>query len=460
MFSEFDASHSDDDARQGTPLGAAHLCFASGMENIFVQSMLQTLRHSETTLERKASLYLKPFEVQEGYLAGYMAVKNLYWSMHARKPGLTTEFFLSYVRSFFWDDPVYVNLLISSDMNGAHVVEALDARFSTRLVSLFSDPELPRRAEAFMERWAGPGPYIFTHEIGVEQEDVQLAHQRMERLLRHSLALLTHNPQKLEKTVGISSDEVRELFMAVARHRGYVVLAEAPVRVQKAESRIIFEGDGELGIQVNSAEQALPADGRYEYSVVLPTFANYMASVFKGDDGRVHVTGSIGPPQVNIDYGLLMEFVQSRSSTLARTQQLRAQFERTGYPELRGKVLDDLLAEIKDRARDIYVIAATARIREAERREGARQAIRANGVRSIVRRDPIGLRVIAGISLLNGAEKSLHRHSKSALIKLVRLWYLSDTEETILHGALSRIVESDVDHVVVAELGEELFVLV
>src|SRR5262249_15877105 len=105
QMAEYDLTHISGDAHGGTPLGAAVLCFSASGDAIFRHQMVQTMRHSQEMLDRKASLYLKPFEVEDGYLPGYMAAKNAAFAMMARGYNVPIEVFLAYMRSYVWDDP-------------------------------------------------------------------------------------------------------------------------------------------------------------------------------------------------------------------------------------------------------------------------------------------------------------------------------------------------------------------
>src|ERR1019366_7875612 len=95
QMAEYDLTHIDDEAHAGTPLGASVLCFGAGADDQFRHAMLQMLRHSSELLDRKASLYFKKFEVEDGYLPGYMAAKNAAWSIIGRGYNVPIEVFLA-----------------------------------------------------------------------------------------------------------------------------------------------------------------------------------------------------------------------------------------------------------------------------------------------------------------------------------------------------------------------------
>jgi hypothetical protein len=90
--------------------------------------VLLRLRTNPTTLNRKASLLLKPFLVRAGgYLPGYLTVKSL-WRVACRRDfrlANETDLFLMYFRSFLYDDWGLVAALLKTGDNEIRSAEHL-----------------------------------------------------------------------------------------------------------------------------------------------------------------------------------------------------------------------------------------------------------------------------------------------------------------------------------------------
>ena len=454
LFSEFDATHTGREILQNTPVGAAQLCFTAGLAPIFVDYSLQNLRHNGDFLDHKASLYLKSFEVHDGYLPGYMAVKNLYFSMIARKPDLDHELFLSYVRSFFWDDPVFLTLLISDEMNGAKVAAALSERFRKRFLDLLINPDLARMVDAFWRAWSIRGPKVFSGEIGVEESEVTLAQERTNLTLNHAFDLLEHEPGKIEDTLGLSVAQVRVLFEAVVADRGYVVIARAPVMVQSEIRRIVLGGTQavEESIMLEQVDMDLPRSGKYELYAVIPTNGNYLAVLLRDEEARIHIAALLTAPEIHIDREELQDFVRRWPVVLSQTQQLRERFNSYGFARLQSKVLDQVAKETEADALQVYLVAASARVK-GERLEPLRRSLLANGVKDSFGNEVFTARVVAAFSLLNSVTVSLY-----GLVKLALLWYFQDCDEKQLLEAIKRVTEADVDSILLARSDDDIII--
>ncbi len=93
-----------------------------------IGEVLYDLRTNPVTMNRKASLLLKPFSMHAGgYLPGYLAVKSL-WRAASRKRFLLaseTDSFLMYLRSYIYDDWGFVATLLSEERNEIRSAEAI-----------------------------------------------------------------------------------------------------------------------------------------------------------------------------------------------------------------------------------------------------------------------------------------------------------------------------------------------
>jgi hypothetical protein len=101
-----------------------------------VGTVLHDLRTAPATLDRKASLLLKPFRASAGgYLPGYLAVKSLWRASLSKyfKLANETDTFLMYLRSYLYDDWSFVDVLLSDELDELRSGEALVNHLSGRL---------------------------------------------------------------------------------------------------------------------------------------------------------------------------------------------------------------------------------------------------------------------------------------------------------------------------------------
>lgn len=78
--------------------------------------VLRETRLSPDGLASKASLLAQPLSAEgQGYLPGYLAVKSMWWQLSQQDARLTTEtdLVLTYLRSYFYEDPGLVALLLA-----------------------------------------------------------------------------------------------------------------------------------------------------------------------------------------------------------------------------------------------------------------------------------------------------------------------------------------------------------
>jgi hypothetical protein len=461
LFSEFDAYQTEVLAgrRLGTPIGAASLCFANNPMPLFTDSMLQEVRHSNVFLDRKASLYLKRFEVKDGYLPGYITIKNLYFII-AQYMGkiLNVEIFMCYVRSFFWDDAGFVNILVSEEMNGISVVQAIEQRFRQRMVSLFSDTQIGEKIDLFWQKWTTSGKKRFSSDINISPEEAEMGVERLTQLLHHSIDLLKEKGERIEQTIGIATSDLTELFGFIDAVRGYVVIARCPATVET--NKVIFHSDTDTDAVAQSQEfaDALPAPGKYECYAVTSTYANFFSLVFRNDAG-VSVAGVIKPAEILVDYERLEHFVYKWPIFVAQTERLTSQFLSSGYSKLHAPVLEKMIAHIEQTCLDIYVISSCLRVGDTTRIEARRASLRANGLRDIIGRNSLGLRVAAAISLLP-PQLGTFGPFTSGLVGMARLYYFPDIEEAELCGVLKQLAAADTDSIILKQIEDMTLVFV
>lgn len=144
LFAEFDLRLGSSQVISAT-LGSALNCFGFAtderarslekhMERAVHQLLLQ-MRSQRQFIERKAHVFAHPHECGEGYLAGYIAVKALHTLLISRCPALEDrDLFLSFLRSYLYDDPGFALTILSDERNSANrIASYVDSWFSALL---------------------------------------------------------------------------------------------------------------------------------------------------------------------------------------------------------------------------------------------------------------------------------------------------------------------------------------
>ena len=431
QMAEYDLTHIDADAHAGTPLGASVLCFGAGGDDQFRHAMLQMLRHSPDLLERKASLYLKEFEVEDGYLPGYMAAKNAAWSIVGRGYNVPIEVFLAYVRSYFWDDPALISILVSEEMNGSEVVSSLHRRFSERFLALYTAKDLPERMQSFWKKWTPDAPAQCAAELGCEEQEFAAAMERIGMLERHFHALVDRDRAAVERVAGMPADEVHALLQATADSRRYVVVAAAEVVVGE-DGGITLAGEGQADEPAPQlASYVTLPPGRYELSAVIPTFGTFLGILATDAEGHVEPLMEMQAP--GCDDGVrqsTLRFVSNRQALQGRMAQLRERFLEAGLKVAESKVVDEISAWSYEQAMAFYAAAACARVQDQERAAAARAMLRTQGLK------PDGL------------------------VKFAKFYYLEEFEEEDLRKRRDAVLARDQDGLVMRQASEFLLIYV
>jgi len=455
QMAEYDLTHLDRNARTGTPLAAATLCFGVSPDDLFRQQMLQTLRHSDELLNRKASLYLKKFEVEDGYLPGYMSVKNYVWALVGRDYNVPIEHFLTYVRSYFWDDPIFVNILVSENMNGGEVSDQLFDRFRNRMHNLFTAPDLPDRIKAFWVKWRWDSPRPPAFEMYCADEEFTLAFDRVGSLEHHYHSLLHHEGGAIESAMGMSAEAVGGLLGDIDDNRRYVTLASVRIRVSADGNFSLIDGDGQEHPSPDFSVFGPLAPNSYELVAVVSTFGSFLGILAIDQDGEVFALTEI--QAADCDDGIrksTIRYTKQRTALQNTFDKLRRQFDDVGMNIIRSEVLDNIVENIRQTAVEIYVIAATARV-QVDRLSDARTTLRTQALKPLFAKDTVAVRLVAGISLLAGTDQWLEQDAYG-LIKFAKFYYLPDFEEADLRKRLDDVISRDRDALLLRQVDDAL----
>jgi hypothetical protein len=114
-----------------------------------LEGLLQDLRRNPVLLERKAGIYACP--AASPYLLGYLSVKSLWCQMAAACDALNDrELFLSYLRSYFYDDPGLVLAIVSPARGEVRAAEQIANHLNSRVRDLLSFDVLSKRVDLWL----------------------------------------------------------------------------------------------------------------------------------------------------------------------------------------------------------------------------------------------------------------------------------------------------------------------
>lgn len=155
LFAEFDTYPGKSQWMSQT-LTTSLILFAPAVDTdgrplLLLEGLLQSLRRDPLLLERKAGIYGPPANVFDPYLVGYLSVRSLWCQMATVCPELNDrDLFLSYLRSYFYDDPGMVLRILDSYPSEVHASEAIVNHLLSRIGELVSFEGLTERVELWI----------------------------------------------------------------------------------------------------------------------------------------------------------------------------------------------------------------------------------------------------------------------------------------------------------------------
>jgi hypothetical protein len=188
---------------------------------------LLNLRLTRDSLVRKMGFLSRPLTtVDNAYFDGYLLVKRLYLDLSQSVPALAdTDLFLSYLRSYLFEDYGMVAILAGPDDNNVHRQDAMIERLDARLEALYR-PDLAEDVAVF-ERFNNQPPN--TERSGAIP-GLRLSAQEIEDGLKIEKSLLS----ELEDDV--DADPTTRQFLNAQRtwlwRRSLVYVASEPAKVQ------------------------------------------------------------------------------------------------------------------------------------------------------------------------------------------------------------------------------------
>ncbi|MBB5695956.1 hypothetical protein [Muricoccus pecuniae] len=445
LFAEFDLESSRSGLKVGTPFTAAELCFSPGDGDDFSQLMLQALRRAPHHVDRKASIYCHDFEVEEGYLPGYILVKSLFGAMQIKVPGISSELFLAYLRCFFWEDPGFVAILAAVEDSGPETAQKLFDRFLHRMDVLRLATDLPDRLEKFWLAWSAKGRFQPGWSIFIEPEEAHVSIEKLDGLVRGLNAFVESTPPNSYLPPALRTDELVQLQLDLANLRQYTIIARTPLTVEKKGERCVLVLPGEHGAshRVHWPSVSTPAEGHYECFAIIPNFSGYMSIVLRGPGSAIFL-GWIGHFRPEDHAHEIEAFVGAIDRVTEAVVKLRDSFEKGGYASIDSGTMRELLKEFDDRTLSAYLWLVALRGRsDIESAKAEISMLRTAGLRPIFDNDPLALRAAAAISLADSSLTNLHDFDFEAQISMVKSFWLGDEDSSELRRAMTGIASRD-----------------
>lgn len=259
---------------------------------VAVAEVLGALRTNPETIERKASLLLKPFAAAAGgYLPGYLAVKSLWRAALPKHPRLAgeTDTFLMFLRSFLYDDWGLVGILLSTEDDELRSSEAIVRHVSGRLdqwdaltASNFLDYEESLAANEETDRRRAILIDDPTHAAG-----------------RKAVDALANELKRAARSDDRTDAIVASWNVAVFQRRQFMTLIAAPVTLGSVtENGVEVYWQGNLVCTAKQADFAVAAEevrGALELEVVFSFRGDlFDRSVIVHDRGRVILCKPLG----------------------------------------------------------------------------------------------------------------------------------------------------------------------
>jgi len=229
---------------------------------------LKRYRTDALFLERKKSLFTNSFDcTKSGYLAGYLFVKGMHGYTRFRTALFEdTDFFLLYIRSFFFDDWDFVRLLLERNTDPLESPELIMDYFIKR-IQLFFMMDHNSSAARFEEEILGQKgvTYIvrFNQTIGHLFSCPVIAHKREDSLQ----TLMNEHISLLEKA-GEAVPSQALLIEALLQYRDAITLGHAVMeaRISEAGRLAIFNSDNHPLLSV-AAPDNFKMPGNYALDV-------------------------------------------------------------------------------------------------------------------------------------------------------------------------------------------------
>lgn len=405
LYAEFDA-RSGETRVVSQPLLALQTSFGFLLDpghepELALVSLLQTTRlRREFLNDRKASLYFRRFDCDDGYLAGYLTVKTLEGRLRVAVPEFEDpDLFLTYLRAFVFEDAVLARMLLANERDEELAALAIATHIAERLA------DLGRACEHLREQ-----PMM---RASVRQFDDALANGRTKEALGRPIMIADADVAAAERAFETSTfalldraDSSRDTASTVAvsiianlqmRRFAEVARARVTVGTDDAGHRGVRDESGDVLCAV--ADDAAIKDGTAgDLTAVISSTKSYIALILSTDHG-FHVLKWFGADR---------EEEETVVTQFAAVRTLCKGIFRVLENALRDAIGESWIAEARDTVRDeslrlatdVYLKLATLNV-PSEAVQLVRDAMLSQGMRPFLDDDPNVVRTLAMVGIVN-----------------------------------------------------------
>jgi hypothetical protein len=406
QFAEFDTWNSGRWHPFASPISAAELCFAVPGDSLISESLLSIMRKSDYILGRKASLYLKPFEIDEGYLPGYMVVKQWHQILCFKKPDLTQELFLAFIRHYFWNDATLASTLLSQDLHAPNVVQSIVTRLRQRVVFLLTDDSVPERIAKYEKKAQGKHDF-YEHEMALAENETDECVAKLNQYAGHTIDIVAKLADQIMAKCGVTREWLGRFVYSRLGVQSHIIVATESVGLEIDGEQWWMTIDGanlaRTKITFLQHSGAPPAVGSHRLVAVMSTFTSYLLFALVADNGALHFIHRESSADRVIDYAKVYEFIVAQKEQNEFSISLASIFESQGMAVLSSNAMSSALAATNDMVLSFYSDAMLMTIAHPADRDYLRRLVMDSGVRSFFEEDPVRLRLFASYSLLNNA---------------------------------------------------------
>jgi len=412
LFAEFDTYPGKSPWLSQT-LTAAGLYFAPALETagrplLPLEGLLQTLRRDPLLLERKAGIYCRP--VSDPYLLGYLSVKSLWSQMAAACGDLNDrDLFLSYLRSYLYDDYGLVAAILEPAHDEIRAAERIVNHLNSRFRSLLSFQDLESRVTQWLAS-AEQGE-IDPISIGVTAEDKG----RAALLLDEALVADAETPE---------GHNLAAWMLMTLEERSICLIGATSVKLKPATTPdhidLLLTPEGE---PIFTLSAKMPLDRNDGELVLIGTSdAHGMITLLRLEQD-ILVVSSVGECS-EADLELAKRHVANRPLSESLYQEMREKLEET---DIASTVWGLIKRQVSGGVEAIYGPLCTLNAKDEVWRD-AFEALKRVGVYSLLGEDGELTRALASIGLTN---------TISTDVGLVRMHgKMLDVEENALEEAI------------------------
>lgn len=436
LFAEFD-TYPGNSRWMSQTLTTSLIFFAPAVQTdgkplLLLEGLLQRLRRDPLLLERKAGIYARPLNVLDPYLIGYLSVRSLWCQMAAACPELNDrDLFLSYLRSYFYDDPGMVLCTLDSHPSEMHASGAIVNHLLSRIRELVSFDGLSQRVEQWIR--SAENGHLDVASIGAMAEDERRANGMMVE------ALIADLDDENSKTLAA-------WMLMTLEERQICVIGSTAIQLkpQSMTNRLDIVVQGLTEPVSSIAADSIPPAREGELTVVASSDGHAIVVLLRVEQ-NVMVLSSFGEFN-EAEVELAKRHVANRPASSSLHDEFRANLESS--PVI-TTVWEFVAKRVTPAMKELFGPLATLNAKEADWRK-AFEELEREGIFGMLEHDGELTRALATIGLVN---------TFSTDVGLVRMMgKVLDVEEIALERAMSLSPRCGLP--LVAKKGESVMALV